>query len=287
MAPPPADVSISAAIVHELLRQSPQYADRPIARAGHGWDNEMWRLGDELALRLPRRREAARLITNEIVWLRRVAAPLPVAVPVPVFAGRPTVRYRYPWAIVPWLAGAPAAAASPSARDGYAVALARALRALHVPSPTEAPHNPYRGVPLAERAPSAVDRLSSGARRYRPLLALLRDAEHSAAYHGPPVWLHGDPHPGNVLVDGGRLHALIDFGDLCQGDPASDLGVVWLHFTRSGRERFFAAYGAPDALQRRARGWAVSLATAIRVTDGTGPLAACAEHALTELLADL
>lgn len=284
MTGPPADVRITTATIRGLLRQAPAYADLPVQYAGHGWDNEMWRLGAALALRLPRRREAAPLMRNELTWLARMAARLAVGAPVPVLGGRPSGDYPYPWAVVPWLEGAPTATMQPVRRDAYAGELADALRSLHAPAPAEAPVNPYRGVDFAERAAQAVIQLGGAAPPV--LLGLIRDASEAPVYRGRAVWLHGDPHPGNVLVRDGRLHALIDFGDLCRGDPASDLGVAWLHFTRGGREQFFSRYGADPALRRRARGWAVYLATAIAARVGQGPLGACAEHALGQLLED-
>lgn len=284
MPAPPADVRISVALVRALLRQAPQYAGRSLRRSAHGWDNELWRLGEDLAVRLPRRREAAPLIRAEVRWLSRVAAPLPVAAPVPLFAGEPAAGYPYPWTVVPWLTGRAATHTPPAARDAYATELAAALRQLHAPAPADAPHNPFRGVRLADRVPHVVARLS-GRGPDLALLEVVRDAVRAPQWAGPARWLHGDPHPGNVLLHDGRLSALIDFGDLCGGDPASDLGAAWLHFTPAGRTRFFAAYGADDALQRRARGWAVLLATAIRGADQDPPLRACADHALTELRA--
>ncbi|MER7151067.1 phosphotransferase [Streptomyces lydicus] len=47
--------------------------------------------------------------------------------------------------------------------------------------------------------------------------------------------LHGDLHPANILVDRGRIRAVIDFGDITSGDPATDLSVAWMLFTAEQR----------------------------------------------------
>ncbi|WP_134323383.1 aminoglycoside phosphotransferase family protein [Cumulibacter soli] len=279
MATPDADVQIDSALVYSLLRQSPEHRSLQIRLAGRGWDNEIWRLGSDLAVRLPRRYAAAQLIEHEIAWLAQIATTIAIAAPVPIFAGTSTTDYPYRWTIVPWLAGTSADHLAAKERDQYAGQLAQTLRRLHRPAPEGLPTNRYRGVPLADRAPDVTARLDdAGLRR------LLRDALDAPRYSGPALTLHGDPHPANVIVDAeGRLSALIDFGDVCRGDPASDVGAMWLHFTAGGRREFFDVYGADDALRRRSRGWAISLATAILATDDTHPLHTCALHALHEL----
>ncbi len=87
-------------------------------------------------------------------------------------------------------------------------------------------------------------------------------------------------HPFNTMVGEHGLSALIDFGDLCRGDPASDLGVIWLHFTAAGRARFVAAYEPDEGTLRRARGWAVSFASFMRLLATPHPLRECADHAI-------
>ena len=119
-----------------------------------------------------------------------------------------------------------------------------------------------------------------------PLWLQLRDTPR---WSGGSVWLHGDMHPGNLLVRDGRLSGVVDFGDLTAGDPASDLAVAWLAFDARGRERFLAAlperYQADAALLRRARGWALSLATAFTAHSDDNPeMAAIGAHAVEEVL---
>lgn len=281
---PPADVRITEDVVRDLLVQAPSYAELPLEYAGHGWDNEIWRLGDDLVVRLPRRASAEQLLINEIAWLPQLAATIPLPIPAAIFAGRQTERFPYVWAITPWMTGQPASTWSPAERDGYAAQLAGVLRGLHEPAPPGGPVNEVRGGALADRVPYAIERLTG--REDAPLLiAQLSQSVHAPAYAGQPRWLHGDPHPYNMLVDAAQLSALIDFGDITTGDPASDLGVAWLHFTREGRARFFVAYGADDALQTRARGWAICFASFMTRLEPEHPLRACGNHAIRELLA--
>ena len=280
---PPADVEISERVIRGLLAQAPAYAGLPVRFAAEGWDSQMWRLGDDLALRLPRRREGAQLVLNELRWLPQLARHLSTPIPEPVLAGRPDEHYPYPWTVVRWLPGAPATGLLAARRDGYASHLAQLLRELHQPAPADAPVNPVRGGPLAERARYAEQRFSSLGDRAAPLRRALEDALRAPVYAGPPRWLHGDPHPFNTLVDGERLSALIDFGDLGSGDPASDLGVGWLHFTGDGLATFLGEYGAGEALRRRAHGWAACYASFMLLLPEKDALRSCAERALATL----
>ena len=140
-------------------------------------------------------------------------------------------------------------------------ALAAFFIALHVPAPDDAPRNPYRGVPLARRADTFDQRLAALAGRAAPIvprvLAIWADAL-AAPDDAAPTWIHGDPHPRNMLVRDGRLVAAIDWGDMARGDRASDLAAVWMLLPdRSARDRALeACHGVSAHTWRRARGWA-------------------------------
>jgi aminoglycoside phosphotransferase (APT) family kinase protein len=231
------------------------------------------------------------LTANEVRWLPVLAPLLPVAVPVPVRTGSPGAGYPWPWTVVPWIAGTLAADEDPPHRSVWAADLARALVALHRPADRQAPPNPYRGVPLAARDDVVRSRLAAS-----PEPALLLDRWDAGlvapAWDGPPLWLHGDPHPANLVVDGGRLTGLIDFGDLTAGDPASDLATAWLTFDRSGRallraELARSGHPADEATWTRARAWAAALASAFTsLGDGDPAMAAVARHAIGQLALD-
>lgn len=258
------EVEVDVPLVRALLaEQHPDLAERPLVRAGAGWDNALFRLGDDLAVRLPLRALSVPLIEHEQRWLPELAALLPVAAPAPVRVGRPSLLFRSPWSVVRWIDGVGAETVPVAERTPWAAALARALAALHVPAPADAPHSPYRGVPLAARDETVRPRLAQGPRP-DVLLAAWLDGLAAPARTGPAVWVHGDPHPANLLVRDGRLVALIDFGDLTAGDPASDLATRWLTFDAAGRAAFAAALPEVDeATWRRARAWAATFVVAL------------------------
>lgn len=261
---PSAERRLGSGQVRALLKdQAPLLASAPLKKVAEGWDNAIWRLGADLAVRLPRRAEAARLIGHENTALPMLAprlARVGVLSPVPVVCGEPSGEFPWPWSIVPWLPGAPALAQPRDKRAAWAPKLARALEALHRPAPTDAPVNPLRGVPLQARETSIRERLE----RHPEHAALGEhwDAGLAVAPSRERVWIHGDLHPGNLLVHHGDLAAIIDFGDVTAGDAAYDLACGWMLFDDAGREHFHRAtqdrYDASTWV--RARAWAAGFA---------------------------
>lgn len=150
---PPAEVTIEPSLVRALLHeQHPDLAQLALIDIGEGWDNKLFRLGDDLAVRLPRRTASAALIEQEQRWLPQLSPRLPLPVPVPLRIGRPGAGFPWSWSVVPWFAGESALFPSPQDTASMVPALGQFLRALHQPAPDDAPHNPWRGVPLATRA---------------------------------------------------------------------------------------------------------------------------------------
>ncbi|WP_029287732.1 aminoglycoside phosphotransferase family protein [Cellulomonas sp. HZM] len=279
------DVALARALVAE---QHPDLAHLPVHDRSNGWDNITWRLGDELALRFPVRASSAPLLEHEAHWLPTLAPRLPVAIPVPVRAGAPGPSYPWPWHVVRWVEGTVVAEVPVAERTTWAGELAVALAALHTPAPPDAPANPFRGVPLAERDAVVAARLADDL----PHAAALRDAwaDGLAArrHAGSAVWLHGDPHPANLLAEPGRLTGLIDFGDLTSGDPASDLATAWLTFDAAGREAFVVRTRElrawDDATWVRARAWAAALVPVLLAHPHEYPLlAAVGRHAADQV----
>jgi aminoglycoside phosphotransferase (APT) family kinase protein len=257
---PPAEIEIDAELARRLLRaQHPDLADHPLTLVASGWDNAIFRLGEDLAVRLPRRALGATLIEHEQRWLPLLQPRLPVRIPAPIRTGAPGEGYPWAWSVTPWFEGTTADLAAPGEDEGEA--LAAFFAALHQPAPDDAPRNPYRGVPLADRAAVFETRAASLSARGRPIDPRIRALWSEAletSIDVPPTWIHGDPHPRNVLVEDGRITAFLDWGDMAWGDRASDLAGVWMLLPhRRARERAIAASGGVTAATwRRARGWA-------------------------------
>ncbi|WP_323749480.1 aminoglycoside phosphotransferase family protein [Curtobacterium sp. VKM Ac-1393] len=274
MPTPRAEVDVDVPLVRALLHdQHPDLADLPLALVANGWDNVIVRLGDAYAVRLPRRQLAARLVEHEQRWLPEIAARVApvVPVPAPVRVGRPALGYPWSWSVVRWLPGVPVG--ERAAGVPVAEGLAAFVRLLHVPAPADAPVNPFRAVPLAMRSDAVLTRLDTqSVPRAVELAAAWRTAAALPTHAGPPVWVHGDLHPFNLLVDrttdgDERLSAVVDFGDVTAGDPAVDLATAWLTLDREARHAFRTRVAAPDATWGRARGWAITIASALATSD--------------------
>ena len=265
-APPPigtpvAEFAIDSALVAGLLSdQHPDLAHLPLREIDAGWDNAMFRLGDHLAVRLPRRAAAAPLIAHEQIWLPHLAPRLTLPIPAPYRVGTPARGYPWRWSVLPWLDGMPADQQAP--HTSQAQPLAAFLRSLHCPAPADAPANAVRGVPLQQRA-AAVEarlrRLAGKTNLITPEIARIWRLALQTPLDMPPTWLHGDLHPRNVLVEHGVISGVIDWGDITAGDCATDLASIWMLFAdRQAREDALAAYsGLSEATLQRARGWAV------------------------------
>jgi aminoglycoside phosphotransferase (APT) family kinase protein len=258
-------VEINEWLVRDLLlQQHPDLAEQPIRELDVGFDNVIWRVGDDLLIRMPRRELAVTPLENEQQWLPQLAPLLPLPVPVPLRIGKPSTLYSRPWSIVPWLPGEPGDLVPVADPLNAARRLGQFLRALHRPAPPSAPYNAWRSVPLAARADTFEQRLLGletqlDTARLRRVWNAALGAE---AHPRPPRWIHGDMHPGNIPIDSGTVVGVIDFGDLCAGDPATDLASVWLLLPDEGVNGFWAVYGRGNSgLVPRALGWAALFGT--------------------------
>ena len=266
MPTPPAEFDITRDLVESLIAaQHPDLAHLSVHGRVEGWDNVTMRLGDELAVRLPRRMIAIDLTEREHAFLGPIADRLDVGVPAPVRVGAATEEYPYPWGIVKWFDGHSAAMEPPSPRE--AARLGGVLSLLHRPAPSGLSVSPYRGLPLTERLDVMQDRLEEAADtlgRFGLSSATIWN-EWEPLAHTPidvdPMFVHGDLHPRNVLTRQGSIEAIIDWGDMTPGDPATDLSAVWSLFERDVHESFWAAYGpASQATRQRTKAWAIYFA---------------------------
>jgi aminoglycoside phosphotransferase (APT) family kinase protein len=289
MATPAAEIHIDEALVRGLLlAQRAELADLPVRVVANGWDNTIVRVGDEWMVRLPRREMAAALIANEQRWLPELAPLLPLPVPVPEFVGSPTADYPWSWSVGRWLPGQSAAEAPPSDQCAAAVALGAFVRAMHRPAPSDAPENPFRGVALVARAAAVGGRVASLGSRVDAarILATWDRLVATPSWAGAPLWLHGDLHPSNMLTLHGELSAVIDWGDLTAGDPATDLAIAWMLFDAPQRASFRHLAGVDSNTWRRAAGWALNLSLAYLTGDDSSSMPAIGRRTLAEVLDD-
>jgi aminoglycoside phosphotransferase (APT) family kinase protein len=287
------EVETDAALVRRLLAaQFPQWADLPIRLvASYGTDHDVYRLGEDLAVRLPRIGWATGQAAKEAEWLPRLAGHLPLAVPVQLAMGHPAEGYPFDWSVYAWLPGENANGTLDDLCQA-AVDLAAFVHALREVDTTGAPPRPRggRGGPLVEYDEDVRRSIAQLGDRIDGQLAL-RSWEESLGV--PPwsareVWVHGDLLPGNLLVVDGQLSAVIDFGCLNVGDPACDLQPAWNVFAGDSRARFRAELDVDDASWLRGRGWALYQAVmALPYYWDTNPgMIRQATHALRQVLAD-
>jgi aminoglycoside phosphotransferase (APT) family kinase protein len=293
----PDELHIDTSLVRRLVAgQFPEWADlaiRPVHTAGS--DNAIYRLGDDMVVRLPRRPgRTVDSLDKEYDWLPRFAPLLPLAIPVPLARGAPAEGYPCGWAVYRWLEGETATVellddACQTANDlaGFLGAL-QGIDASGAPPPGE--HNFFRGVPLATRDEAVRTAIAAldGEMDVGAATAAWEAALRAPDLQGPPVWIHGDFTDGNLLADRGRLSGVIDWGGLAVGDPACDLMVAWSFLPAEARDRFRTALSVDDATWARARGWALSVALiALPYYWTTNPVrVAYSWHRIGEVLAD-
>ena len=286
------EIETDVPLVRRLLAaQFPEWAGLPIERVrSAGTDNALYRLGEDLVVRLPRIHWAVDGVGKDMLWLPKLAPLLPVAVPVPLAKGEPAEDYPWTWGVYPWLAGEnPAIDSVPDAKS-LTNEVADFVKALHRVDLAGGPAA-RRGRPLAEvqdeEARAALAELK-GMIDVDAATAAWNAAIQAPPWTGRPVWVHGDLLAGNLLLEGRRLTGVIDWGGVGIGDPACDLIVAWGLLPRDLRPAFRAKLGVDDETWARGRGWALSVGLiALPYYKDTNPvLAATARHLIREVLAD-
>ncbi|WP_372661640.1 aminoglycoside phosphotransferase family protein [Amycolatopsis kentuckyensis] len=255
---------IDTALVRRLVdARFPEWAGLPLRRlTPAGSDHVIHRLGDELAVRLPRHPGAIGQAAKEAEWLPRLAPHLPLTVPAPVAVGEPAFGYPWPWAVTRWLDGTVATVDTLADSHETAAKLAEFLLALQDATPDGAQPDgaELAGEKLAarDRATRAAIAETSAVFEAGAMTACWEAALAAPGWARPPVWFHGDFHTGNLLTRDGGLSAVIDFGNLGVGDPACDLMIAFTLMTPETRATFRAALGCDDATWARGRGWALA-----------------------------
>ena len=261
------EVDVDETLVRRLLAsQMPELADASLSIVEPwGTDNAVWRLGDELVVRLPRVAGAKGQADKEARWLPIIAEQLSIAVPEPIAVGDPEFGYPFRWAVLRWIAGHGARRDRMSDPTGFAGDLARTVRELQVVPVSGAPPPRHRARPLADYD-EPTRRVIAGAAHLidaDAATAIWEDALAASPSDGPDVWVQGDLE-GNCLVsDDGRLCGIVDWNSACVGDPAVDVQVAWSPlFTDASRETFLDALDVDDATIRRSKGAAINQACA-------------------------
>ncbi|WP_232840371.1 aminoglycoside phosphotransferase family protein [Streptomyces sp. Go-475] len=285
------EVAIDVSLVARLIADRfPRWAGLPLRRVeSSGSENALFRLGADKVVRLPRHPRAVDAITHELRWLPRLAPGLPAASPEPLGQGEPGEDFPWPWSVYGWLEGRNPVPGALEEPGPLAEDLAAYVRALRRKDASEGPLG-YRGVPLAARDPFVRDALAQLAGRVdtTAVAAVWEEALRAPAHAGPPVWAHGDLMAGNLLVTGGRLSAVIDYGTVGVGDPAVDLISAWCLLPAGVRGAFREAVGADEAEWARGRGWALSIAVVALpyYWDTNPPVAENSRHTIGEILTE-
>ncbi|MGW6055102.1 aminoglycoside phosphotransferase family protein [Streptomyces sp. NPDC055189] len=285
------EADVDTPLVRRLLAaQFPGWAHLPVGPVeSNGTVNAIYRLGDDMAVRLPRIEGGVADVEREVLHLPRLASSLPVAIPAPLGKGEPGEGFPWPWYVYRWLEGANPAVGGAGQSALFAADLAEFVMALRRVDTAGAPAA-YRSGPLAPRDAETRDAISQlhGVIDTDAATAAWDAALRTPRWDGPPVWVHADLQPGNLLTDGGRLSAVIDFGCMGHGEPAVDLITAWSLLTAEAREAFRTALGVDDATWARGRGWALSIALIelpyYRTRNAT--IARIARHVIEEVLAD-
>lgn len=288
-------VQIDDALVRRLIAgQFPQWSElliRPVAPSG--WDNRTFRLGDTMVVRLPSGEDYAEQVAKEQRWLPILAASLPLSIPLPLALGQPAAGYPWSWSVYRWLEGESASPGTVANLTEFASSLGHFLGELQridaTGGPVPGPHNFHRGGALgiydaqSRQAIAALKGKIDG-----DAATAVWEAALASAWQRPPVWIHGDITASNLLVQSGRLSAVIDFGQLGVGDPACDLAIAWTFFNGASRQAFRDALPLDAETWARGRGWALwkVLIVASGVVEATAKEAAYAWRTINEVLAE-
>jgi aminoglycoside phosphotransferase (APT) family kinase protein len=255
---------ITAAVAAGLVaEQFPQWADLPVVPVSlNGWDNSTFRLGDAFSVRLPSHERYVAQVEKEHRWLPELAPQLPLPIPEPIALGRPSKTFPRPWSIYRWIDGDQARVDDIADPSEFARDLADFLVALYAIDARRGPepgaHSFGRGGPLERYDADSRGALTVLADDIDAVTASqVWEAALASAWHSPPVWVHGDVAPSNLLVMDGQLAAVIDFGCSAVGDPACDLVVAWTFFSGESADAFRSGLALDDATWSRGRGWAL------------------------------
>jgi aminoglycoside phosphotransferase (APT) family kinase protein len=285
------EVDVGEELVEKLVAaQFPALAHLPItAVRSTGTVNALYRLGDDLCARLPRVQRWAQSLNNELIWLPKLAPRLSLRIPEPVARGDAASGYPFPWAIYRWIEGQPYRDDLVDDERQAAADLAQFVVELRRMDRLGAPRGGRKPLRELDAATRTAIEGSRNVIEADAATAAWESALEAPAWDGTPVWIHTDLLRPNLLVVGGRLRAVIDFGGVGVGDPAADVIAAWSVFGRAGRETFRRALDVDDGTWSRARGYALRQAVMIiPYYPETNPgFVALAKRTVEEVLADV
>jgi aminoglycoside phosphotransferase (APT) family kinase protein len=243
-----AELVVDEALARRLVDRFPEVAGAPLRLLSTGWDRTVWLAGGRYAFGFPRREVVVPGVERELEWLPRLAPLLPCPIPVPRFVGEPSEEFPWPFfgsELVPGVEPGDADLDG-GTRTAVGVDLAAFLRALHAVDGAGLPGDGNRRADMPFRVPKTRETLREIGRD-EP--AFLDEAEELPPPPEPATVAHGDLHFRHVLVEGGRLGGVIDWVDICRGDPSIDLVAYWCFVPPGGRDAFAGAYGGIDDAQ--------------------------------------
>lgn len=264
LGPAPQRLTVDVETVRRLVAdQFPQWAHLPVRPVRTpGWDNHTFHLSDDMLVRLPSAAEYELAVEKEHRWLPELAERIPIPIPVPLGRGLPGEGYPFHWSVYGWLGGEPADAGPLTDPLGVAEDVAAFLEALRrvdaAGGPQPGIHNWFRGATLRTfdaTARGALAELEHHLDVSRAAAAW--DDALDARWDGVDVWFHGDLAAGNLLLERGRLAAVIDFGTCGVGDPSCDLAIAWTLLDAPGRQLLRERLDVDDPTWSRGRGWAL------------------------------
>lgn len=253
---------IDKSLVSRLInKQFPKFKDYPISPIlPGGWDNRVFRLGEDMLIRMPSAKKYEVQVEKEYKWLPKLSPLLPLRIPEPIEIGHEDEIYPWKWSIYKWIDGEIAAKAKVTSLPEFSRQLANFLNTLQKIDSDGAPspgiHNFYRGAPLSyydKEVRLAIEALKD--KMDGLVITKIWEESASTIWNTKPVWLHGDVSAGNLLVNKGKLSAVIDFGMLGSGDPACDLAIAWTFFDKETRKEFHSFLQTNEDVWIRGRGW--------------------------------
>ena len=286
-------VKIDVELVRRLVAsQFPQWAELPVSAVKlSGWDNRTFHLGNDMSVRLPSAEVYASAVATEQEWLPRLGPQLPLSIPEPVAMGEPGEGYPWHWSIYKWLPGEIASRATVRKIETFAADLADFLRRLQAIDPTGGPERKLRGGSLEiwrSQVEEALEKLVSAGQIDAKKASTIWQSALNAPFDERPVWFHGDVAAGNLLINSGRLSAVIDFGGLGVGDPACDMTVAWTLLDPEARRIFRRKLEVSESVWNRGRGWALwkGMIVVSGMIETNAIEAASSQYAIDQLMLD-